>query len=354
MKQAPAKSFLGNMESLEISGYIDITDTTVLIPGQGDEAVQISRSRLLQFGGFLERVIKSPCVMIPSKVFHPIFIICRFVSLIVFITYDTKCVILERASVAYCHQDVYVPRPEIWTVVWMALSVLSSIHFIAIVVDNMESRLLNFQRQKAKRLFTKGSFISLLLLLLLTTIYYIFRAVVAPSTLSMAVLIIMCFWPSAMVLVAIFFNFTPRVHWKPKDCCSASCCCPRVFLLPCKYSLFLFYWSSLVMYFLEATGMWMAVTLNAADQVVPLIDRKFPGETTRYKAIVVVLLGFTVGFYSRIVSFFWQKIFHGDKNLFCEPCSKLIDDQTGEQSTEAVVTTSSTIPEEQSVTIPVD
>ena len=344
------------MESLGIPADTSAADTTVLIQSQGEEAVQISRSRSLQFGSFLERVIKSRCVMIPSKVLHPIFIICRFVSLIVFSTYDTKCVILERASVSYCHQDVYVPRPEIWTVVWMALSVLSSIHFIAIVVDNMESRLLNFQRQKAKKLLTKGSFVSLLLLLLLTTIYYIFRAVVAPSTLSMAVLIIMCFWPSAIVLVAIFFNYTPRVHWKPKDCCSPSCCCPRVFLFPCKYSLFLFYWTSLVMYFLEATSMWIAVTLNAAHQVVPLIDRKFPDETTRYKAIVVVLLGFTVGFYSRVLSFFWQKLFHGDKNLFSEPCSKLIDDQTEEENTEAVLTTSTrtAIPEELTVTIPVD
>ena len=218
----------------------------------------------------------------------------------------------------------------------------------------MESRLLNFQRQKAKNLLTKGSFISLLLLLLLTTIYYIFRATVAPSAIGMAILIIMCFWPSAIFLVAIFFNYTPRVHWKPKDYCSTSCCCPHVFLFPCKYSLFLFYWTSLVMYFLEATGMWIAVTLNAADQVVPLIDRKYPGQITHYKAIFIVLLGFTVGFYSRVLSFFWQKMFHGDKNLFSEPCSKLIDDQTGEENTQAVATTSSAIfPGEQPVTVPV-
>ena len=344
------------MESLGIPADTSVADTTVLIQSQGEEAVQISRSRSLQFGSFLERVIKSRCVMIPSKVLHPIFIICRFVSLIVFSTYDTKCVILERASVSNCHQDIYLPGPEIWTVVWMALSVLSSINFIAIVVDNMESRLLNFQRQKTKKLFRKGSFISLLLLLVLTTIYYIFRAVVAASTIGMAIAIIMSFWPSTMVLVAIFLNYTPRVRWIPKDCCSASCCFPRVFRPFMKYSLFLFYWTALAMYFLEATGMWIAVTLDAAHQVVPLIDRKFPDETTRYKAIVVVLLGFSVGFHSQILSFFWQKMFHGDRNFFSEPCSKLIDDQTEEENTEAVLTTSTrtAIPEELTVTIPVD
>ena len=244
--------------------------------------------------------------------------------------------------------------PEIWILVWMALSVLSSIHFIAIVVDNMEGRLLNFQRQKAKKLFTKGSFISLLLLLVLTTIYYIFRAVWAPSATGMAIAIIMCFWPSTMVLAAIFLNYTPRVSWIPKDCCSASCCCPSAFRPFIKYSLFLFYWTALVMYFLEATGMWIAVTFDAAHQVVPLIDQKFPDETTQYKAIVVVLLGFTVGFHSRILSFFWQKMFHGNINLFCEPCSKLIDDRTAEESTQAVATTSTAIPEGQPATKPVD
>ena len=354
VKQALAKSYQRNMETHEICENITAADNTVLMRRQGDEVVQNSRSRLLQFGGLVERVIKSPCVMIPSKVLHPILIICRFVSLIVFSTYDTKCVILERASVSNCHQDIYVPGPEIWTVVWMALSVLSSINFIAIVVDNMESRLLNFQRQKTKKLFRKGSFISLLLLLVLTTIYYIFRAVVAASTIGMAIAIIMSFWPSTMVLVAIFLNYTPRVRWIPKDCCSASCCFPRVFRPFMKYSLFLFYWTALAMYFLEATGMWIAVTLDAAHQVVPLIDRKFPDETTRYKAIVVVLLGFTVGFHSQILSFFWQKMFHGDRNFFSEPCSKLIDDQTEEENTEAAATTSTAIAEGQPATKPVD
>ena len=48
-------------------------------------------------------------------------------------------------------------------------------------------------------------------------------------------------------------------------------------------------------------------------------------------------------------------MFHGEKNFFSEPCSKLIDDQTGEENTQAVATTSSAIfPGEQPVTVPVD
>ena len=273
------------------------------------------------------------------QVLHPISIICRFVSLIVFTTYDTKCVVVERASISNCNQDVYVPKPEIWILVWMAMSVTSSIHFICIVVDNMDSEHLNFQRQKAKKLLTKGSFISLLLLLVLTTTYYVFQAVVAPSTIGMVLAIIWCFWPSAMVLVAIFLNYTPRVHWKPKQCCYAICCCPRFLPFLSKYSLFFFYWTALVMYFLDATVMWIATTLHAAHQVVPLLDEGFPDETTEYKVIVVVIIGFTLCFHSRVLSFFWQKLFHGDKDLFCEPCSKLLDDETGAENADAAVAT---------------
>jgi hypothetical protein len=60
--------------------------------------------------------------------------------------------------------------------------------------------------------------------------------------------------------------------------------------------------------------------------VAPIIEKTFPGEPSNLKALVLLILGFILAFYSRMVSFFWQKLFHGDKDLFSEPCSKLIDD----------------------------
>jgi hypothetical protein len=43
-------------------------DSDVLNQNQGNEAVQINRSHLSRFVDFVERMIRSPCVIIPSKV----------------------------------------------------------------------------------------------------------------------------------------------------------------------------------------------------------------------------------------------------------------------------------------------
>ena len=92
---------------------------------------------------------------------------------------------------------------------------------------------------------------------------------------------------------------------------------------------FLFYWSALVMYFLEVACIWFAVALDATHEVAPLIKNKFPDNSLQYKPIHVLLLGFTFAFYSSVLSFFWQKLFHGNDDLFSKKYEKLVDDQTG-------------------------
>ena len=260
------------------------------------------------------------------------FVILRFVSLIFYTTYDTTCIVFEHASVIDCHQEVIIPDQAPWTLVWIVLSVISSVLFVFIVVDNME--LLNFQKKKAKKLFTKGSFISLLILLGLTTMYYIIRTIIAPSSLGRAISIVACFSPSARVIVLIFFNYTPRVRLRPIDgrseSCCRSCCCQFL----AKYMLFFFYWIALVMCFLEIACVWVAVALDTAHEVAPLIQKEFPDESSRYKGVLILLLGFSLAFHSRMLSFFWQKLFHGDKDLFSEPCGKLVNDQIGPTNTE--------------------
>jgi hypothetical protein len=87
-----------------------------------------------------------------------------------------------------------------------------------------------------------------------------------------------------------------------------------------------FYWIALVMYFIETTCKLLAVMLDAAYDVVPVIEGRFPYESM--KGLSVIFLGFRLAFHTRLVYFFWDKICHGDKDTFSEPCSKLEDDQT--------------------------
>ena len=121
----------------------------------------------------------------------------------------------------------------------------------------------------------------------------------------------------AMFLDLLCLNYTPRMPWRGTFC-DPNCwdnfrnniCC-------------LFYWISLIMFFLEALYLWIAVALDVAHQVAPLIKKEYPNEP-RIKGIIVLGLGFNLAFHSNLVSFFWNKIFHGDKDLLSEPCSKLI------------------------------
>jgi hypothetical protein len=246
--------------------------------------------------------------------------------------------IFEDASVIDCQQAGIVPDAESWIITLFVLSIVSSVSFFLIVYDNRKDDLLNLQSTKAKEVYKNGSFFSLLLLLLVTTAYYGYRIAIVSSGVSgvgKAISVSLFIWPSVMFLVVWCFNYTPRVKWEPVDCCSgscfcsASCCSPSFCQSLAKYSLFFLYWSALVMYFFEVACVWIAVALDATHEVAPLIEKRYPENALQYKPIHVLLLGFTLAFYSKVLSFFWQKLFHGNEDLFSEKYEKLVDDQSG-------------------------
>ncbi|CAB4010060.1 Hypothetical predicted protein [Paramuricea clavata] len=265
-----------------------------------------------------------------------ILVIFRFLSFIVFTTYDTKCMILEQhASVIDCHQDGIVPHPEFWISAWIIISVISSILFLIIFHIANNLKLVNFLGEKVCSAWRNASFISFFVLFLLTLIYYVFQIVSKRFTgLTLFFLLV---WPIVMFLVVWRLNYTPQLRWKSDNCrpanfplvncphqnCPPEVCRQRV----AEITLFLFYWIALVMYFIEATCKLLAVTLDVAYDVVPVIEGRFPYESM--KGLSVIFLGFRLAFHARLVYFFWDKICHGDKDTFSEPCSKLEDDQTG-------------------------
>ena len=292
--------------------------------------------------------------------------IFRVITLFFFSTYDTSCIIYEHASVSNCHQDVIIPHGsvEVWILVWVISSLLGSAIFLS-VCYNIEPEFLSYQREKARLAWKKGSFISIVALFLITLGYYIYRSSIAPSGASQGISVALIFWLCSMVLVMHRLNYMPRVQWKGKQCCSpdclkrkkyrsvirvkrscsakdqkdkqccsekcsdCQCCCCECCRGPC-CSVFpaeiycVFYWIAIITFFLEVMCMWVAVALDAAHEVAPLIEKKFEGES-RIKGALILLLGFSMAFHSNLLSFFWNKIFHGDKDLLSEPCSKLTD-----------------------------
>ena len=293
--------------------------------------------------------------------------IFRVITLAFFSTYDTSCVIYERASVVDCHQDVIIPHEsaEVWILIWVISSLLGSVIFL-LVWYNTGPELLNYQREKAKHAWEKGSFIFIVVLLLITLGYYVYRSSIAPSGVSQVISVTLIFWLCFMVLVMHRLNYMPRVQWKGKKCCrlpeclkrkkyrsvirvkrscsakdqkDKQCCSEKCSDCQCRCcecchgpccSVFpaemycVFYWIVIITFFLEVMCMWIAVALDVAHEVAPLIEKKFEGES-RIKGALILLLGFSIAFHSNLLSFFWNKIFHGDKDLLSEPCSKLTD-----------------------------
>jgi hypothetical protein len=72
--------------------------------------------------------------------------------------------------------------------------------------------------------------------------------------------------------------------------------------------------------------MWIAVALDVAHQVAPLIKKRFQDESSQFKGALIFLIGFSFAFHSRLLSFYWKKIFHGEKDLLSEPRTKLPDE----------------------------
>ena len=68
------------------------------------------------------------------------------------------------------------------------------------------------------------------------------------------------------------------------------------------------------MYFLDVALIWVAVALNTAYEVAPIIEKKFPDELL--KAFVVLILGFILAFYSRWFLSFGKSCFMVPKTSF--------------------------------------
>ena len=73
--------------------------------------------------------------------------------------------------------------------------------------------------------------------------------------------------------------------------------------------------------------------LDVAQDVEPFIKNNFSAESYgQYSGLMVIIVGFRLAFHARLLTFFWEKIFHGDKDLFSEPGDKLVAD--AKESTE--------------------
>ncbi len=255
--------------------------------------------------------------------FFVVLSIPKLISTIFFSIFDTKCVIYEHASVVNCSQDFFTSSPEHWILAWLSMSTVSS--FIFILIVRLNHKKLNYQLGKAKRIYKKGSFASLIFLLFISSVYYFIRIFTKSdeTNAGQAMSFLFFFWPVLTAAVICCMNYLPRVHWTET---SAPRFTTLVWWKICltENSNFIIYWLALVMYFVETTCKFLSVLLDVGQDVAPLIQSKF-SESGQFRGVVVIVIGFSLGLHARLLSFFWQKLFHGEKDLFSEPSDKLVE-----------------------------
>ena len=245
------------------------------------------------------------------------------ISTIFFSIFDTKCIVFEQASVINCSQGFFISNPRHWVFAWLLMSILSS--FLLMLIVSLNHKKLNYQTKKAKKICKKGYVGSLVFLLLISLVYYIIRIYSTKSDrISVSISILVFLWLPVTVLVICCLNYLPRVHWTK----TGFSCCTLAWWKDCliKNSNFIIYWLALVMYFVEVTCKVAAIMLDVAHDVAPLIQNHLPDESQKFRGVMVIVIGFRLAFHVRILTFFWQKLFHGEKDLFTEPNERLVEE----------------------------
>ncbi|XP_028392510.1 uncharacterized protein LOC114517065 [Dendronephthya gigantea] len=270
------------------------------------------------------------CTDIFLKVTYIFLCIPWFISTIFFSIFDTKCVIFEEASVINCTQNFLISNPTHWVFAWLLMSIIASILLIAII--RLNHKKMNYQTEKAKSILKKGYFGSFVFLLLISLVYYVIRIYATRSEkTSISISILVFLWLPVTVVLICCLNYLPRVHW------ATTVNAPRftiVWWKDClnKNSNFIIYWLALVMHFIEVTSKVASIMLDVALEVAPLIENKLSDESNQFRGVLVIVIGFRLAFHVRVLSFFWEKLFHGEKDLFTEPNQRLFEEPLVQKS----------------------
>ncbi|XP_028392512.1 uncharacterized protein LOC114517067 [Dendronephthya gigantea] len=305
-----------------IQEQLEADDRPILTDVEGDKK-EFKNKREYSLWKKLRNLVRFDIIDISLKVFFIVLSVPWFISTIFFSIFDTKCIIFDQASVVNCSQDFLISNPRHWVLAWFSMSLTSSVLLLLIIYLNYKK--VNFQVEKAKKIYKKGYFVSFVLLLLVSMAFYSIRLYNARSEkTSFSVSILILLSPPVTILLICCLNYLPRIAWTKSD----HPFCTIAWWKDCihKNSNFFIYWLALVLCFVENACKVAGLMLDLAEDVAPLIENKFPDKTGQFRSVMLIVLGFRVTFHARVLTFFWQKIFHGEKDLFSEPSQRLVEE----------------------------
>ncbi|XP_028393323.1 uncharacterized protein LOC114517720 [Dendronephthya gigantea] len=233
--------------------------------------------------------------------------------------FDAWCNLYEHASVTNCSQPFFVPHPRQWISAWFVMSIISPFLFISIVYT--DCRTCNFQRKGFRKIYKKGSFCSLMFLLAASLIYYFVRLIPSKEDRTSKFMSAMMFlWSPVNALIICFINYVPRVRWQKKETQGWLGCF-------CKNCDFFVYWCAILVYFFELVCKNAAIMLNVAQSFDPFLQKNYSHSLSPYWGLMVIIIGFDLAFHARLLTFYWEKIFYGNRDLFAEPGGDMVFDE---------------------------
>lgn len=221
----------------------------------------------------------------------------RLFLLAVFSGYDTKCALFEKASVVNCSQDFFLPEPKYWCYAWLITSTCSSA-IVVLLVWIYRKRIKYSFSNTIRKLMRKASFWRMNFLLSIMFIEY----TIAWETSDKLHTISYAFSLARMVSTAFVIYCLNYVN--PSRISDES-----------KMYYQVGYWLTLLMYFAECAAILLLYLLNTALVLAPFVYHS----DGNYEALVLVAFGLKCTLSSQCLTFFLEKIFHGDKDLFSEP-----------------------------------
>lgn len=218
--------------------------------------------------------------------------------------FDTKCAVKQSCSMVNCNETaLFIQYPQPWVMVGYSIMIVNSI----IVITTLSIKPNNVKFCGIKRAFLqlirKGSFWSFNFTYVFLVMDYIL-VIKNLQKFNQALAILTMVFIASLLIVAYFLNYVVPVNFPEENERNFT----RIFI-------WFFYWMTLVVYFLSTLHITLAVTLDVVEKLTAF-GKIQHGSHTYKSALLLISLGLKATFQGRLFVFYWNKCFHGDKDLF--------------------------------------
>ena len=230
----------------------------------------------------------------------PVHLFCLGIA----VAFDTVCLVNDAASIVNCTEKVLLRKPQSLLIVCHLSTIFNStVVLTALYIKPAGITFCGF-RSALRNISRKGKFWSFNIMFCFVILDYIIMISRDLNVMNNILAVTLVLFFASPLLVAYFLNYTQPVRYPDPE--------ERNFTT---VYTFVAYWLTLIMFFLDTAHATVAFTLDFADKVSLTGDVR-PGSRDFSVVAQLVLLGIRATFAAQLLTFYWNKIFHGDRDLF--------------------------------------